>query len=323
MRFSVLALSGAAVFAVGCDYTGDFLFANPTELVPGVQHLGTLEPFDVTGPDDIRANAVYGEVGSTGSAAVGGVTFTFEGTGSAVCVFVDPELAFWNQAVSQNSPTVKFAYPDNVFDDGDIDLFAGFSVYYNGSPGQTVGNFEVQYEDSLGNKVPVELNECTIAGLNEPSGGHGGRGSPEYCALVTQPNVRYTVLLENFSTPLDDARLGYGVVLANGNCRQMLQTAGAISDECVIIGEGIKPDDSWDYRDDPVRSVGLDDSIIWEGSLAFEEAFCLSASGPSTALYDYCKEEAENVEAQGASCADDDVRCYCGDPTDTPTGGSF
>ena len=50
-------------------------------------------------------------------------------------------------------PVEQYLYPDNVFDDGDLDLFAGFSVYYSGSPGVEIGNFQILFEDALGNQA--------------------------------------------------------------------------------------------------------------------------------------------------------------------------
>jgi hypothetical protein len=284
--------------AVACDYTGDWLFAGAVEDAPGVVHLGDVAPVEVTNINDIRAATIYGEVGPTGSVAMGGVTFTFVGNGGDVCVWVDPELAFWSQSVSPLSPNEKWNYPDNVFDDGDIDLFAGFAVYYTGSPGETIGDFRIQYEDSLGNKVPVELNECTIAGSRESSGGHSGRGAPEFCTMSnTVPDVSYMVLMETFSTPLDDDRMGYGLLLANGNCDDVLGLSG-MAQECVITGEAIDPETG----------------DTWDGSVLFEETFCDAAA----TMPAFCENEAATRD-----CTDPDQRCYCGDPTDVPTGGGL
>lgn len=302
------------VSLVGCDYTGDWLFARPTDAEPIVD-LGVILPVDVNTLAEAQAAVLYGEVGATGSAQRGGVTFNFDGTGGAVCVWVDPELAFYNQSVSLLQPADPYLYPDNVFDDGDLDLFAGFSVYYSGSPGVEVGNFRILYEDALGNQVPITLNECTIAGMNTSSGGHAGRGSPEYCTLsATQPGVSYTVLMETWSTPLDDDILNYGLLLVNGTCSNLSRQTGNLADECVITGEA---------RPDPLAEP-------YEGSVEYEAAYCLATLGVEGGLQlvDYCENEADekdcdrtvdpDVADDGGSGTD---RCYCGDPADSPKVG--
>jgi hypothetical protein len=250
---------------------------------------------------------------------------TFEGNGSAVCLWVGPELAHWAQAVANQAPTPEFSYPDNVFDDGDIDLEAGLSVYYNGSPGEVFGDFSVRYEDSLGNVVPVELNECRILAYGGDPDGHSGRGRPEYCSISnTAEGVSYTVAMEVFSTPIDDNRLGFGVLLVDGSCRSTLESQAfeSIEDECMIRGEALMPLDDHDYRTDPIRGVGYDTikDAIYPGAVEFETAFCNSASGESDEtrndLLKYCEEEATLRDCNTE-------RCFCGDPSDNPTGGSI
>jgi hypothetical protein len=301
-------VSAALVVSAACDYTGDWLFAGQVEGVPGVTHLGEIVPSDIASAVDIDAVAVYGEVGPTGTSDKGGVTFTFEGTGSHVCVWVDPELVFWNQSVAARRRTERYAYPDNVFDDGDLDLFAGLAAYYNGSPGEQLGDFEVRYEDSLGNPVTVALNECTIASLNASSGGHSGRGAPEYCTIFnTQPGVDYLVLMEAWSTPLDDDVLGYGLLVANGGCENI---PGGGTPECVILGEGVEPHSSGS----PGPWIGLDNVPSRAGSQGFEEIFCDS----ETSMADFCL-----TEAAQNNCTDPDEGCFCGNPEDTPSPGSF
>lgn len=317
-------LVGASLLLLGasCDYTGDWLFAGAVDGVPGVVHLGELEPADIGTYSDIADATVYGEVGPTGTAEVGGVTFTFEGTGGSVCLWVDPEIATWNQAVAAQAPLRRWTYPDNVFDDGDLDLSAGLAVYYTGSPGERIGGFEVQYEDSLGELVPIELNECTMIGHRGQTGSHAGRGHPEYCTLTaTTPGVSYMVLLESWSTPLDDDRLGYGVLVANGDCNTLQSVAG-VPEECLIIGEGIDPANT----DETKTWVGLDAAPQRAGALDFEQSYCDS----SVKMKDWCEEEAEAKSCDLPHCDDVDEgeecrteHCYCGDPTDTPSGGSI
>ena len=252
-RIALPALVIAAGF--GCDYTGDFLFAGEVENLPGIQHLenedgSPLVPIDAETLEELQAGTIYGEIGPTGTAEKGGATLNFVGTGGPVCVFVDPETIFWNWSVVPVPSTEQkiWNWPDNVFDDGDIDLFVGLSAYYTGSPGVEVGDFFVDYTDALGNPVQIELSECSNLGLSNQLNAHAGRGFPEMCSLAfTDPGVSYTALLQTFSTPLDDDRLGFGLVLYNGSCSQLINLATGVGgpdqadnvpvQECVVSGE--------------------------------------------------------------------------------------
>jgi hypothetical protein len=322
-RFLPVVLAGLALS--GCDFSGDFLFPGLIDGVPPVyvltQEDGSLfEPVDITSIDDVRANTLYAEVGPPINSEFGGVTLDFIGTGSDVCVWVDPETVFWNQAVAENLQSDfarKWTYPDNFYDDGDIDLFAGLSVYYTGSPGETVGDFVVQYEDSLGNRVPVSLSECSVGIGNA----HAGRGFPESCTIrATDLGISYTVLMLTYSTPLDDDRLSYGVLLANGNCENLRTAAGGVTglgDECLILGESMRPQ--------PVSNgygpyMGFDNVDSWPGSVEFEQEFC----DPEARMRRFCNDEADAVGlCQWDEIENQDKRCYCGDPNDTPKGGAF
>jgi hypothetical protein len=307
MRNALLPLVALGLLAqVACSYNGDFVFSKPSD-VPGVADLGELVPADVTGLADAQTKVIYGEIGATGTSERGGVTLSFRGTGGPVCLWVDPEMAAWNESVSTQSPVADFLWPDNPFDDGDLDLAAGLSVYYSGTPGQEIGSFRILYEDQLGNRVPIELNECVIGSLNATSGGRSGRGSPEHCTLqATQPGVSYTVLLETWSTPLDDDILSYGLLLANGDCGDIV---GAAPEECVITGEArahIKGDDN-----DPDGHV---DETPIDGSEDLEQAFCdYQNNSHSTLIYDFCVEEAKTKD-----CSDSSQHCFCGDPNSAP-----
>jgi hypothetical protein len=294
------------LLASGCDYSGDWLFAGATD-VPGVIHLGEIAPVTAEDAETFNDSVVYTEVGASGSTVTGGVTFSFVGTGSDVCVWVDPELVFWNASVSQLSPTETWAWPDNNFDDGDLEVKAGLALYYTGTPanadeGGQMGNFEVRYQDALGNQVPVDFDQCVNPSRNNPSGGHSGRGTPEYCELAdTQPGVTYMVALETFSTPLDDDRLAFGLAVYDGTCRSLKATASSQStpDECILFGEALNP------------ATGE----AWEDSTDFEGAFCantLIESDDETPLADFCAAEAEEKD-----CAVH--HCFCGDPDDLPT----
>lgn len=333
IRRTIAFMAIAPMFA-GCAIPErDLLFPGAVEGVPGVVHLGVLTPFDATDPDTVADNVVYHEVGPTGTTLYGGVTFDFLGTGGDICLWVDPELVSWTQSVAPAAPVEQWAFPDNIFDDGDLDVRGGLSVYYSGVPGETVGNFAVDYRDALGNVVPIDLVECFIQTDRLGSTpGTAGRGTPEYCTIFnTIESVSYTVLMETFSTPQDDDRLGYGLVLSNGGCEELLlATATAVQsdgEECVIVGEGIEPGNEQGSR---AAEAGLpspswigDEVPSWGGSIAFEEAFC------NGELASFCDDERDRMRDGAISCSwqfeandENGDRCYCGDLADTPRAGA-
>ncbi len=334
MRTSLFPL--LALAAVGCDYSGDWLFGRTIEGLPSIYELkgpdgGLIVPATITTIDELREATIYAEVGPSTTTAYGGVTFEFQGTGDAVCIWVDPEVAFWNQAVAVRPDDValKWAYPDNVFDDGDLDLLAGLSVYYTGSPGEEIGDFVVAYEDSLGNDIPISLAACPNTITDGGDDAVAGRGSPEYCSIpTTDLNISYTVLLRTWSTPLDDDRLSYGVIIANGTCEALRGVAGAgsaESDECVIMGEALIPkplgEDEADYQPYYGFNAAVADDAIWPNSMEFDAR-----------MRQFCNRELERIEEAGLECLwnefdpddfDPNAKCYCGDPLDTPEGGAF
>ena len=134
--------------------------------------------------------------------------------------------------------------------------------------------------------------------------------------------------MESFSTPTDDNRMGYGIVLANGDCQSIVNLANAAGgdEECLVMGEGIDPSltKEHDYRD-PAFFEGADGGVLATGydsvadmalprSIEFEQQFCAALSG--SPLNEWCEAEAETYDCQGED------RCFCGDITDTPKGGS-
>lgn len=351
MRLAVIAAT--LLGATACDYSGEWLFPDPIEGVPGVVHLGTLEvttfsvPADEAIPrDELDEAVIYAELGPAEAGVRGGVTANFIGTGGDVCVWVDPELVSWNQSVATSSVGKKeWSYPDNLFDDGDLDLDIGRSVFYNGSPGEEWGTFQAPYEDALGNTVTIDLVECTVVGglLGLP-GAHGGRGSPDYCTVFnTEEGVSYTIALETWSLPIDDARLSYGMIVADRRCSDLKRTVredsgigGGVganvdprAEECLIRGESVIPDSATGSRAAeaglPSPSwYGLSELPVWEGTMEFEANFC----DPDGDMRKVCKLEAEANLDQDRSCSweiqpDESTRCFCGDPEETPTAGSF
>lgn len=252
---------------VGCDRNGRDLVQRPNSDFPAVLDLGELTPIsaaearEITQADcegeDGTQRCVYGQLGTPEPETQGGATFTFKGTGGSVCVIVDPESVYWNQSISPIEPETAYAYPDNIEDDGDVDLFGGLSSYYTGSPGVNVGDFKGFYTDSQGNTVEIEYGECTQIGILGQLDAHAGRGAPEYCEIDTElrEGVDFTIVLETFSTPLDDGVLSFSAMVVEGGCGGR---NGISVTECTMPAEALDPET------DEVRA----------GYEALEAAFC-------------------------------------------------
>jgi hypothetical protein len=363
-----LAMASILLSVAACDYSGDFLFPGVTDVddiwvmtgpdgdileptdieakcadlgITDVDGSGTIDCDDATAEEAqqvILDSVIYAEVGPARTTAYGGVTVDFEGTGEEICVWVDPELVFWSNAVADRpaEDAQKWTYPDNVFDDGDIDLFAGLSVYYTGSPGETIGDFKVAYEDSLGNEVPISLALCP----NQPGllddFASGGRGAPDYCTLPpTDVGIGYTTLLRTWSTPLDDDRLSFGFLITRGSCDRLRDLANPgntqVGDECVIQGEALTPDGAEAgpfFGFDEVNELGR----IWDRSIELEGEYCDDVDGR---IDRFCNREAEDHTEADTRCwtpggpydplssPNAENRCFCGDPKDTPSGGAI
>jgi hypothetical protein len=327
----------------GCDYSGDWLFTDAETAIETIRHITgedgePIVPAVISSMEDIGPATIYAEIGAPVDANLGGTTFEFVGTGGDVCLWMDQETVSWNPAVAR-IPSVsgpEYAYADNVFDDGDIDIYGGLSVYYTGSPGEEIGDFVVEYEDSLGNKVPVVLSECNMRGGGDYGlGAHSGRGGAEYCTMTaTDPGITYTVLLQTFAAPLDDDRMSYGVLLAEGRCDALrtMVGGGLRGDECVIRGESIVP-----QGNDIGPWYGYDASRSWPGVEAVEEVFCDVSGQQDAGIVRYCEAEwdAKNTsegdggeDTDGIPCEWNEItkaenRCFCGDLTDMPEGGAF
>jgi len=276
---AVTALGGLAI-GVACDRTGQDLTALPHPDYPAVLELGDLSVLTVAEWAAVRAGAIedveayvqYEQVGAPTPGEKGGVTFTFQGTGDDVCVIVDPESVFWNQSVAAAGTNSVYEYPDNYQDDGDLDIYAGLSATYTGSPGVEMGDFVGQYTDSLGNITDIEYNLCQHVGGDGDSYVHAGKGAPEWCDIDTaeREGIEYTVVLRTFSLPIDDDVLAFGVAVFDGSCENLT--------ECTIPGES--------------RSIATDDNGTREGNFrALENAFCDLEQG------DYC-------EANPSMCGD-------------------
>ncbi len=331
----------AAVGMTGCMSFPN-LGQQPIDGVPGVAHFGTLTPATVASYEDAQNRAVFGEVGPTGTSFAGGFTFDFVGTGEQVCIWVDPEIVTWNSYLGaigdlvpaeDGAPGSAFAYPDNIGDDGDIDLRVGQSVFYTGTVGTDleeasarIGNFLVDITDSLGNTIPSDLDLCSgTAAL-------GGRGVPELCTIDTIEGVSYTAAMQAFSVPLDDFRLSYGFLFVEGGCDELAalysEFAGNkfYTKECVLQGEGLIPGSESGaaaaQAGFPTPSWIGGEAPVIPGSRDFESNFC----DDNIDLQTFCVTEAADVEARGLRCAwgepanedEGTTRCFCGDPSTLP-----
>lgn len=216
---------------MACDRDGTDFWVQASD-VDDVQDLGIIDPI----PAEEVVNNPAGEGTLTGLPGLqyrqlgappdpsnrGGATFQFFGTGGSVCLVVDPETVFWNQDISIDPNGYK--YQDNLRDDGDLDMSAGLSAYYTGSPGVSIGDFELPYTDPLGQVHTIDFNLCNRAIY--PS----GRGTVESCEIDTsnQEGISFTVLLKTFSLPINDGILSYGLGVVDGGC------ANVTTDECAI-----------------------------------------------------------------------------------------
>ena len=337
MRLFSLGLAGAIALSA-CDYSGAELFPGPPEGLEPIQVITAEDgsefivpiDLDTASLSDVRAAAIYGEVVPTGGVELAGLTFGFEGTGDSVCVWMDVETVSWSQSIAPTDGNRFYAYPDNTFDDGDIDLAGGLSVFYTGSPGVEMGDFEVRYTDALGFTVPIFLEECKWQGgtnILDNENPVAGVGTPDFCDFATtEVGKQYTVAATVFSTPLDDDRLGYAFVLGDGTCSQLQNLASAAFDdpanaiECLLLGESLKPEgDGGPY-------YGFDASRAWPGSVDFERHYCDGKN-----LRRFCNDELDAVFEAGEACSiadpaagpitlggDEETRCFCGDPTSIP-----
>ena len=324
------ALLLTGLLLAGCDRSGLDKVPQPNDDFPAVVEIGELEVISgsqlltlreqLSGSAEWCANSAsepreevgdrvqaddtplcyYGQVGLAEVGEKGGATFTFRGTGDNVCLIVDPEAVFWNQSVSATRPQSRYTYPDLEEDDGDIDMFAGLSAYYNGSPGVEVGDFRGIYTDSLGNQIEIEYGLCQQAGYQTGmTNSHSGRATVEFCTINTEnyEDVEYTVVLETFSVPLDDGALSFGVVALDGSCSGI--------DECTLYGEALTPEPA---------------SAATEGcSLNLEAAYCDRENLATfcCANPDMCGEDvdvstcSDLAEEQGFSNADAMIDDYC------------
>jgi hypothetical protein len=304
------------MLSVGCNLSQDAFDQDPHEDIPGIVHLGEI---GVVAIDDfldpeIREDLIsYHVVGPPSAAVLGGSSATFIGTGGEVCIVVDPESVYWSESVAIQDPDTRYTWPDNFQDDGDVDLLAGLSAYYTGTPGLDIGDFKAVYEDDLGVEVDIEFNECTIADAYGTVGGNAGRSHVEYCTVDTSahPGVEYTVVMQAFSLPLDDDLLTYAYVVVDVGCSEL--TGRIPLNECTLPGEA-RIHNQWtgqgEYgydRDGAPELTDDGDMVLYEldGFRTIEAYACGAAeddiSGDGAGPADYCR---QNPNSR-----------WCGDPS--------
>lgn len=265
----------ATALLSGCDRSGTYLVPVPTEGIDPVIELGEFEviPEDDWNDETLRLDLItYDAIGAPEPGEKSGATYTFRGTGGKVCLMVDPEAVFWNTSVAEQGPSEAYSWSDNYLDDGDVDMMAGFSANYTGSPGIELGDFYGFYTDSRGNTVEIEYNLCEAVDRYGNTPAYAGRATPESCTIDTEgrEGIEYTVLLRTFSLPIDDSVLTFAAAVREGSCRNV--------DECTLRHES---------RDATVEADGTVTTVMREGFDGLEEAFCANQ------MFTYCSEHPE------------------------------
>jgi hypothetical protein len=341
MTIEMLKRVGLACFVVAtsatCDRDGTDLLPKPSTALDPVMEIGQLEVLSKTqvegladrddpvewcdgsdaedGEDSQRC--FYGQLSAPESASRGGATFTFEGTGDYVCIIVDPETVYWNQAIAVAGANQMYTYPDEQFDDGDVDLFAGLSSYYTGSPGLELGDFTGFYTDSLGREIEIEYGECfqngsPQSGINDA---HAGRANVEFCEINTaeREGVEYTVLIDTFSVPLDDGDVSFATAVVGERCSQIARPIGV--NECTFMGEAIDVETG----ESKFCTEELEEAFCDLDSYALTRFCCANPEmcGPRPPE-DTCDNVADNCCENPSSCGDEEAYASCGD-----AGGSW
>lgn len=281
---------------LGCDHTG-FAFRPEVSDAPAVSDLGQIIPLDLDewstagrDPAAFPDSIIYSEVGADENPGnVTGATAHFTGTGGNVCLVVDPEAVYWARSLA-TSGAGRYKFDDDFTDDGDIDMDAGLTAFYTGSPGVEMGDFKATYSDESGVDHEIEFNECVQTGYGGSADVHAGRATVEECIINTDQHagIEYTVALRTYALPLNDSKLGFAVGAFDVGSQKCDAVFGAEA-ECLFMNEGT-------FGAESDRS-------------GIEEAFC---TGPS-AVNSYCEEH----------LADDNAPCNEPKQTYDPgTGGS-
>jgi hypothetical protein len=314
-------LSGILLLlAGGCDREGGYYVAVPNADYPFIQDLGEFrvvsvdeqaaafnaddtfvayDPALLERDDQGRAGVWYGGLGAPEDPSYyGGATFTFKGTGGSVCVVVDPEAVFWNQAQSPSADTSDYLYVDNTADDGDIDLDVGLSAYYSGSPGVEMGDFELIYTDDGGVDHSLSYSQCSQSGSVSISGAHSGRSTVEYCTVNTSglEGVAFTGVLNTFLLPLTDDVVHYAAGVFEGNCTSLVAAPKGI-DECFMAREEAGARDIPD--EEATEEYCNDPDNEWNYA-CLENKFC----GTVKKFNAYCEDHFDDADAP---CIDNGV----------------
>jgi len=276
-----LLLVGASLVLASCDSNNTEALPDPGDDVPQIIEIGEMQvlttdelaemqglPAQGIDPaewcketdDEGRVRCFFGQLASTDASFRGGATFTYEGTGGEVCVIVDPETVFWNHSVATSSPEQNYRVPDQVSDDGDIDLFSGLSSYYTGSPGVEIGDFQGFYTDSQGREVAIEYGACFQAGGRIGfNTAHAGRATAEFCTVNTdqREGIEYTAVLETWSVPYDDGAVSFASVVVEGSCRD----AAISANECTIKTEARDVDGNFRACTDRLEQAYCDEDL--------------------------------------------------------------
>lgn len=141
-----------------------------------------------------------------GSGELGGLTLTIEGAdidgdgeSDPVCIAVDPENTRQDGC---------------DYNDGDVDMFAGYAEDYTGVLGESIGEFASIWVDDLGIEHSTDNNLCAFG---SPPTSPAARSVPESCAFDTELGQKYTVLLKTFTVPVDDNVLNLAVLVQPGH----------------------------------------------------------------------------------------------------------
>ena len=231
---SSLLLLTAVAGAQGCNLNSPALLQN-YDRTDGQLNSADVRNLDlVEVPPGLDEGTYVGTLGPSdiGAGQYSGASFTIIGTGERVCVIVDPQSVWRDDLLidgTQNEATNPFM-DDFPHDDGDLDLLAGLSAYYTGTPGEEIGDFFGSFPDSNGVDRAIDLNECLQRDSHGQVGGTAGRASPEFCSFDTQEGTPYRIVLQVFSVPIDDDELKYALEVRTGDCPTQI-------DECTLRGD--------------------------------------------------------------------------------------
>jgi hypothetical protein len=254
--FFLLALSGLAL--VACDVNGLSVSQywddeNGEALASDVVDLMVADdPPEVVEEDDGWPDPFVGEVGPVhwGSGLLGGATASFLGTGGDVCLIVDPQTVWRDDWAMGGDGHVTDTSTDNyLHDDGDIDLTAGLSADYTGTPGQVMGSFQRTFVDPNGVERSADFNICLMYDRYGLSGASSGRATPEWCTIKTEEGVSYTAALTTYSVPYDDDRLRFAFQMRAGECPLTVNECTLRGDADPIPVEVVVDDNTYDYDD--------------------------------------------------------------------------